>query len=134
MDATPVNTSIIILHWQVGCTFQENWEWQDKIEDELSNIYVKCLWLAELKVNRKRTLNMNKLETTITCCKISWKSLFTHALTSHCIENDEIEQMIVKLLKIRNLCTCCLFSRKSLSIMSEWTTALRVPKQSSAWK
>ena len=49
-----------------------------KIEDERSNIYVNCLWLAELEMNRERTSNMNELETSLSRCLFSRKSLFTN--------------------------------------------------------
>ena len=82
------------------------------IEDERSNVYVNCLWLAELEMNSERTSNMNELETSLTCCIFSRKSQLTNEWSSHCIGSDEIEQTNIKQIQIRK-CLLAAYSAES---------------------
>ena len=83
-----------------------------KIEDELANIYVNCLWLAEMEMNRKRTLNTNELETPLICCIFSRRSQLINEWTSNCFGNDEIEQTNIKQIQIRK-CLLAAYSAES---------------------
>ena len=83
-----------------------------EIEDELSNVYIICLWLAKLEMNRKWTSNINELETSLPCCIFSRKSQSTNEWTSHCIGIDEIEQTNFKKIEIRK-CLLAAYSAES---------------------
>ena len=75
MDATLVNTSIIILYWQAGCTSRK-WEMVKSVRKWDVKNYVRFSWVAELKMNRFNKRTDYKLEASITCCVISWKPHF----------------------------------------------------------
>ena len=77
---------------------------------------VKCLrnllWLAEMEMNRKRTLNTNELETPLICCIFSRRSQLINEWTSNCFGNDEIEQTNIKQIQIRK-CLLAAYSAES---------------------